>query len=197
MQIQKGFQCTSCHSFLSHPIDACPVCADQFYWLVVTREALTQPQVAAFVAAMVNLAEGRVTEAFLTHGERLWLPYNFWAQDPAGASLDEFPWVEDLELFQHAAGEVDEAVATAVYEPKPWETLPKQAVPDFSDYTPSASESASVTRSMPVARRTEPAPAHVGTAPDETAPVPRAEETDHEDTDPEGVPAVTEENAGA
>lgn len=131
MQIQKGFQCQSCNSFLSHPIDACPVCSDQFYWMIVPKTTVTGSQQQAFVAAMVNLVAGGVTEEFLTHGGQLWLPYRFWDQDPAGESLAEFSWIDNLELFQHSnnSGQVEPEEKA---EPNPWDTVPKMALPDLS-----------------------------------------------------------------
>lgn len=137
MQIQKGFQCKSCNSFLSHPIDACPVCGDQFYWLIHTEGSLDATQRTAYVGAMLNLMEGAVTEAFLTHGDRLWLPYQFWSKSPNGEVLNEFPWMIDLELFQHTGNDAEDPVGEVVVddepeEPNPWDTVPKMALPDFS-----------------------------------------------------------------
>lgn len=137
MQIQKGFQCKSCHSFLSHPIDACPVCGDQFYWLVHVDGPLDISQRNAYVGTMINLMEGTVTEAFLTHGDQLWLPYQFWTSSPTGEALAEFPWIKDLELFQHvghgAEEQLDGPEPEAAEDPNPWDTVPKMAIPDFTD----------------------------------------------------------------
>ncbi len=138
MKIQKGFQCKSCSSFLSHPVDVCPVCSDQFYWRVVPAAPVSEPRREAFVASMINLAEGRVTPEFLTHGGHLWLPYRFWGNDPSGSALLEFGWIDDLEVFQHDHQKPakQETESKSKQEPAPWDTIPKVEAPDFSQYKP-------------------------------------------------------------
>lgn len=154
MKIQKGFQCKSCSSFLSHPVDVCPVCGDQFYWRIVPTAPVNEPQRDAFVASMINLTEGRVTPEFLTHGGHIWLPYRFWGSDPSGVALLEFNWIDDLEVFQHDSQKTAkrEAEAKAKQEPAPWDTIPKMEAPDFSQYTPETTVAASQSQERPAPR---------------------------------------------
>ena len=98
MKIQESFQCGACNSFLSHPIDTCPVCGDQFYWLLVTRD---EPDREAYLTRMQELMEGRASQDFLTHGGHLWLPHRFWDRCPTGEILEEYAWIKRVELVQH------------------------------------------------------------------------------------------------
>ena len=129
MQFQKGFQCRSCQSFLSHPIDLCPVCGDQFYWRVVTKGPLAEASKIAFFQIMEDQVDGNVSRDFLCHGGELWLPYRFWDTNPSGDLLGQFSWMQDLELFQHQTN------AQVQAEPQPkeseWDTIPKASVLDL------------------------------------------------------------------
>lgn len=100
MQIEKGFQCHSCHIALSYPLDACPLCGDQFYWMVLVSGTVPEQARKQYVVAMCALSED-VTEEFLTYDDQLWLPYQFWEYCPTGEVLRAFTWIVDLQLFQH------------------------------------------------------------------------------------------------
>ncbi len=167
MKIQKGFQCKSCSSFLSHPVDVCPVCSDQFYWRIVPEAPVDGLQRDAFVASMVNLAEGRVTPEFLTHGGHLWLPYRYWGIDPSGNALLEFSWLDDLEVFQHDSQKAAKSSAEPEkkQEPAPWDTIPKLEVPDFTQYKPEPKAAVATTSAEP--RETEPGSVRASDAPDQ------------------------------
>ena len=134
LHIPKSFTCKACKSLLSHPIDACPICGDQFYWLVIPKGELTQDQKDEFVVKMEHLVEGKASREFLTHGGYLWLPHRFWDFNAEGDTLAAFDWAVKLELFQHETSEGDhkERLAPPKKEPSAWDTLPKAPLPHFA-----------------------------------------------------------------
>lgn len=131
MRFTKGFQCRSCSSFLSHPVDACPVCNDQFYWRVIYTTSMDDQDRATFLQTMTGLMDGQVTQEFLTHGGQLWLPFRFWDMNPSGDLLDHYDWIEDLELFQHNT-KIEKPAEPRPQKKSEWDTIPKAPVPDFS-----------------------------------------------------------------
>ncbi len=115
MNIEKDYQCRACGYFFSHPVDVCPVCSDQFYWLLSTAYAPNDDQKLDYIVAMEHVVEGRVTRNFITHDNRLWLPPTYWNFDPNGEALQGFPWIDELRLYQHVA---------SPKEPSPYDTNP-------------------------------------------------------------------------
>jgi len=137
LYIPKSFTCKACKSLLSHPIDACPICGDQFYWLVEPKGELSQAVKDHFVRKMEQLVEGKASREFLTHGGFLWLPHRFWDFDAEGESLADLDWAVRLELFQHenTAPEQSAKARTAEATKKPrsaWDTIPKAPLPHFA-----------------------------------------------------------------
>ncbi|MDJ0839605.1 MAG: hypothetical protein QNK37_24000 [Acidobacteriota bacterium] len=126
MKFQESFQCKACSSYLSHPIDTCPVCGDQFYWLVHPHRPPVQDERDAYVSRMQTLVEGKATPEFMTHGNLLWLPHRFWDFNPTGEVLNEFEWLREVELVQHDGEDREEQ------KPNVWDTLPGRPVPDLS-----------------------------------------------------------------
>lgn len=149
MQLPDTIQCNRCRSFLSHPLDHCPVCNDQFYWLVKTRDIVDPEAKMAFLREMELMAGGHVTSEFLTHGGQLWLPHQFWSKDASGQALSAFPWIIGLEHHQHENPNDDwekhqsreaqrlqqeaQRQEEPTEQPKPWDTIPNMPLPDFSD----------------------------------------------------------------
>lgn len=134
MDHYREYQCEACDYYFSHPIDRCPICGDQFFWLVSTARELRADEKLTFVATMKNLCGAGVTEAFLTHRDRLWLPYNFWEKDPGGETLQPWSYVKGVKLFQHkkqkASNASDSTARAGVFDTKPamvaqpqWESL--------------------------------------------------------------------------
>lgn len=98
---EREYQCMICHHFVDHPVDACPVCGDPFYWRVIPAFNLKNAQAIAFLQMMEDLVESNVDRAFLTHGGHLWLPHNFWQYADDGEILDSFAWIKRIDLVQH------------------------------------------------------------------------------------------------
>ncbi len=95
------YQCDICQHFFDHPVDACPLCGEPFYWLVVLANDLQDSQRTAFLQMMEDIVEGNVGRDFITHGENLWLPHNFWQYSPDGSILNTFAWIKNIRLIQH------------------------------------------------------------------------------------------------
>lgn len=112
MDLYREFQCGACDYYFSHPIDRCPICGDQFFWLVTTQGNLAPSERQEYVSSMVRLGGMGVTEEFLTHRDRLWLPYNFWEVDPGGETLEAMAFVRDIKLYQHKKKAGDHADTT-------------------------------------------------------------------------------------
>ncbi len=105
---------------MSHPVDACPVCTAQFYWMLTPYDPLDPSRVADFITKMERAVEGRTTREFLTHGGQLWLPHNFWDHNPDGAILNDLPWIRQVRFLQHGA----DPEAQAEPQPSVFETNP-------------------------------------------------------------------------
>lgn len=121
MILDKEFQCQTCQYIMSHPVDACPVCNAQFYWMLAPYDPLDPSGVAHFITKMEMAVEGRTTREFLTHGGQLWLPHNFWDYNPDGEVLKEFPWIRHVRFLQHEGeGQVQ---SPSVYETNPGMSL--------------------------------------------------------------------------
>ncbi len=131
MKIQDSVQCHACNSILSHPVDACPVCGDQFYWLVTTKNKPTQNEKEGYLVRMEELVEGRASREFLNHDGHLWLPYRFWDSNPNGEILDSFTWIDGVQLFQHES-EINNVPV------RDYDTLPKIPIPEWVRDGPSA-----------------------------------------------------------
>ncbi len=101
MHIDDEFQCRKCRYVLSHPVDACPVCSTQIYWMLVHAYPLKKSQIADYIMKMEQLVRGRTSREFLTHGGHLWLPHSFWDFNPNGDALHEFSWIKEVKLLQH------------------------------------------------------------------------------------------------
>jgi len=132
MKIQDSVQCHACNSILSHPVDACPVCGDQFYWLVTTKSKPSENEKESFLARMEELVEGASRE-FLNHDNHLWLPYRFWDNNPSGETLDSFSWISGVQLFQHETELADVPVSE-------YDTLPKIPIPEWVRAGPSGAD---------------------------------------------------------
>lgn len=104
MQLEP-YACKICDYGMDHPVDACPICGEPFYWRVVPATTLQESQRTAFLQTMEDLCQGEVSREFLSHGNHLWLPYHFWQIDPRGEWLDGFPWIGNLSLVQHENAE--------------------------------------------------------------------------------------------
>ena len=130
MKIENNYQCRACQYVLSHPVDACPVCTMQFYWMVLPNRSLKKSQTADYVIKMERIVNGRVSHEFLTHGGYLWLPYNFWEFCPDGDMLHEFNWISQVKFFQHEPSQKPAVDAAGPKEISPWETNP--ALPVFN-----------------------------------------------------------------
>lgn len=133
MHLPQNLQCNACQYSLNHPVDVCPICNEQFYWLVVPRYTLDEAEIQDYCSRMTQLTEGRITEAFLTHGGHLWLPHNFWECDPNGISLKTLTWVDRVKYFQHATAEGADQPTSREPEPAVWDTQPAQASPFYED----------------------------------------------------------------
>jgi len=96
----KEINCAVCAYLMDHPVDACPVCGEPFYWLILPRVSPQEPQKRAFFQIMEDVVEGSVDWDFLQHGDHLWLPHNFWQYCPDGNILESFPWILDIRLVQ-------------------------------------------------------------------------------------------------
>jgi len=125
MDLPESFQCRACQSFLSHPIDNCPVCGDQLYWMLVWSEEPDDLQRKDYLDRVIALVDGRASREFLTHGDLLWLPHRFWDCDPTGELLDTLDWVTGIELHQHDA---EDRRAAPDDE---FDTLPKMPIPKY------------------------------------------------------------------
>lgn len=165
LYIPKSFTCKACKSLLSHPIDACPICGDQFYWLVEPKGELSQSLKEDFVRRMEQLVEGRASREFLTHGGYLWLPHRFWECDAEGESLADLDWAVRLELFQHesVAEQTPESRASeAAKKPRTaWDTIPKAPLPHFAQVRPTVKAESEAKRpeySAPAPPSSAPAP---------------------------------------
>lgn len=124
----ENYQCRACKYVLSDPVDLCPVCNAQFYWMLIPKEPPQPEQVSHFVEVMNAVAQGHTNRQFLTHGGHFWLPHLFWSNDPEGLSLEKFSWFGQLRFFQHESQEqrVEEKRQSA--EPNPWDTNPRLAI---------------------------------------------------------------------
>lgn len=99
--LTKNFRCKICDYGMDHPVDACPICGDTFYWLVIPAHEIQEPQKTAFLQTMEDRSPDQVSRDFLNHGGQLWLPYSFWHNDPRGDVLDSFPWIGEVVCIQH------------------------------------------------------------------------------------------------
>lgn len=98
----REYQCDICQHFFDHPVDACPVCGEPFYWLVVPAQTPSETQRIAFLQIMEDAVEGNIGRDFLTHGGNLWLPHNFWQYAGDGTILNTFAWIQNVQLIQHS-----------------------------------------------------------------------------------------------
>jgi hypothetical protein len=131
-QPASNYQCGACEHFFSDAVDACPLCGDQLYWLVRGEPSAGERE--RFVKTMHNVVEQQCPPEFITYGDRLWLPYNYWASDSEGVALQAFDWVEGLTLFQHESpaespspdpsASPENAFERFEANPTPWETVP-------------------------------------------------------------------------
>lgn len=96
----KEVQCSVCAYIMDHPVDACPVCGEPFYWLILARGTIQESQKTAFFQIMEDVVEGNIDLDFLQHGGHLWLPHNFWQYCADGSILETFPWILDVRLIQ-------------------------------------------------------------------------------------------------
>ena len=98
---EREYQCDVCQHYFSHPVDACPICVEPFYWLVVPTGPVTAAQKTAFLQIMEDMVESSVGREFLTHDGHLWLPHNFWQYANSGDILNTFAWIQNIKLVQH------------------------------------------------------------------------------------------------
>lgn len=129
MHIPTEIPCQACQYVTSHPVDACPVCGTQFYWMVIAKESAARPPTEAFIAKMESLVEGNITREFLTHGGHIWLPHAFWDFSPHGDAIHEFSWIAEIRCLQHGSMEKpkkwsNRTEATQDQESSPWDTQP-------------------------------------------------------------------------
>jgi len=132
MEHYREYQCGACDYYFSHPIDRCPICGDQFFWLLMTDGQVEATQKQGFVSRMIALGGTGVTEEFLTFRDRLWLPYNFWEKDPGGESLHAWPFVKDVKLYQHKKKTSEKKEDDTTIREAGFETNPAHPIPDFS-----------------------------------------------------------------
>jgi len=149
MRIEKDYQCRACNYFFSHPVDVCPICGDQFYWLLVAADPPSRDQTLDFIVQMEHVVQGRVTREFITHNNQLWLPPNYWNFEPEGEALKRIPWVAEIRLYQHVAPEK---------EPSPWETNPGMKL-DLPLVSTPAEPSEAMARAAPPPEAPQPAAA--------------------------------------
>lgn len=122
MDHYREYQCSACDYYFSHPIDRCPICSDQFFWLLVPHQNLLESERLGYIDQMKNLGGAGVTEEFLTYRNRLWLPYNFWEVDPGGELLARWSFIKEIKLYQHKKNSSDEDTETfrdAVFDTNP------------------------------------------------------------------------------
>ncbi len=161
MILDKEFQCQTCQYIMSHPVDACPVCSAQFYWMLTPIDPLDPSRVADFITKMEKAVEGRTTREFLTHGGQLWLPHNFWDHNPDGAILSDLPWIRQVRFLQHGS----DPEAQAEPQPSVFETNPGMSLEDFQ-LTPPKETAPPAAQPLAAAPKTR-----VETSPAKAAPV--------------------------
>ena len=153
MIIPEEIQCRSCLYLSSHPVDACPVCGAQFYWLIVPTHQIGDGPIREYLSAMERLVEGRITREFLTHGGQLWLPHSFWNYNPNGDLLKEFSWISEIKFYQHDPEKEEEKSAPSNYREKGprtiWDTNPLPVIPTLAQAGAGGTESQAERPSRP------------------------------------------------
>lgn len=135
MEHYREYQCGACDYYFSHPIDRCPICGDQFFWLLMTHDRVAPSERAHFVSQMKTLGGSGVTEEFLTYRDRMWLPYNFWEKDPGGESLQSWSFIKDVKLYQHKRKETPKDEDDTTVREVGFETNPAHPVLKLTDLT--------------------------------------------------------------
>ena len=129
MELPKEYHCEACDYVLSHPIDSCPICGDQFYWRLNTRRPLTPEQRHGYLQTVEEVIGRPVNKAFVAHGGQVWLPHNFWNFDPNGRVLDRLLWATGIEKYQHKKSERTQE-PTRKKDPSTWDTNPGFLLPE-------------------------------------------------------------------
>lgn len=112
---QQNETCQACSAPIRVAQDACPSCAAHLFWLVVPKRPLSALERKQFVTEMLGLTQQSIDQDYLDVDGNLWLPSDFWQQDPHGDSLRIFPWLSKLELHQHAQANQSTTTSTTIY----------------------------------------------------------------------------------
>lgn len=103
----QGFQqsetCKACQAMIRQASDDCPSCGAHLFWLVVPKRVLSPLERKQFVREMLQTTQLTIDPDYLDVDGHLWLPGDFWQQDPDGQNLRIFPWLATLELHQHTS----------------------------------------------------------------------------------------------
>ena len=87
---RSQYECIHCGCSMDHSVDSCPICREQFYWMVITEGLPDPDQLEAFLLMMEAMHPEEASREFMTFDEQLWLPAYFWNKNPDARLLEHF-----------------------------------------------------------------------------------------------------------